>query len=484
MTHPFAPLVIPELRWDSRHGFAVARELADRALALGVGGFVIHGGPVAEVSALTRDLHAASAIPLLVAAEVERGAGERFAGATGLPPLGALAALRDEDVIRRAARLTARELRAMGITWALAPCADLDVEPLNPLLGARAFGDDAQRAAEWTVAWVDACQAEGVLACAKHFPGIGRAVRDPAFGDVRVDEAGAVLWGTDLVPFRAAVDAGVATVLAAQVSYPRLDASGVLATRSPLLLRELLRGELQYEGLLVSDRPTLRGALAGGDEREAALAAVAAGCDLVLAPSDPAAAVEAFDRGLDQGRLVPSALDASLARRTFWAEWGRPEGGRDATLDDVLWARKVADTVVHPVRGVITNIGPVVDVIPVDDDAAVGADGGRFAPFFAALRAVGLKPEQVEGPTDAGRGAVVIAVHAGPAAGRGRAGCTEATRQRVAQAVAAARQARRSVTVVVFGPPRLAEELPDAPNLICAWSGDRAMQEAAARRLA
>ncbi|HRN54437.1 MAG TPA: hypothetical protein PK788_13155, partial [Gemmatimonadaceae bacterium] len=154
------------------------------------------------------------------------------------------------------------------------------------------------------------------------------------------------------------------------------------------------------------------------------------------------------------------------------------------TLDDVLWARQVADTVVHAVRGVFANIGPVVDVILVDDDAAAGdVDPARFVPFLATLKAVGLLPRVVDGPSDDGRGAVCIAVRGAPASGRGRAGYEASTRQRVAAACAEAKAARRPVLAVLFGPPPLAEQLPDVPNVICAWSGSRAMQEAAARRI-
>ena len=153
-------------------------------------------------------------------------------------------------------------------------------------------------------------------------------------------------------------------------------------------------------------------------------------------------------------------------------------------MDDVLWARQVSDTVVHAVRGVFTNIGPVVDVILVDDDAQVGTNvAEQFAPFLATLRAVGLVPRVVDGPSDDGRGAVCIVVRGAPESGRGRAGYTAETRTRVSASVAAARAARRSVVAVIFGPPTLAEELPDVPNVICAWGGDRGMQEAAARRL-
>jgi beta-glucosidase-like glycosyl hydrolase len=485
VTASLAALLIPELRWDPDLGFTWLRAAIDDALEAGVGGFLIRNGPRDDVAALVTALQRDSRHPLLIGAIADRGAGERFVGATGLPPLGALGALRDEDVVRRAARLTARELHTMGINWALAPSADLTAHAHNPFVGAQAFGADAQKVAEWAVAWIDLLQSEGVMACAKHLPGVGRAQMDPLLGPAVIDAAGAELWSEDLVPFRAAVDTGVATVLVSHVSYPRLDASGVGAARSPLILQEMMRGELHFEGLLVGDVPSQAAARAVGGEHDIAIASIAAGCDLILAPYDVAGVADALDAALESDVISADAVEASMARRDFWANWGRMGPSREATLEDVLWARKVADTVVFAVRGVFASIGPVVDVILVDDDAefVVRGEGDRFGPFIGTLRAVGLGPRVVDGPTEEGRGAVVLAVRGEPAAGRGRAGYTIATRRRIAQVVAQARAARRSVVAVLFGPPALAEEIPEAPNVICAWSGDRAMQEAAARRL-
>ena len=484
MTHPLAPLLVPQLRWDPDHGFAYLDELIGDGLDLGVGGFLITGGPADAVAALTGELHRGSRIPLLVAADVEAGAGGAFTGATGLPPLAALAALRDDDVIRRAAKLTARELRALGVNWALAPVADLDRNPFGTLLGSRTFGADAQRAAEWVVEWIDACQSEGVLACVKHFPGIGRAEEDPHLEPASVDAPAATLWADDLVPFRAAVDTGVASVMAASVAFPRLDGRGCAAARSRPMLTQFLRNELRYEGLIVSDLLGTPGLLQGGSEGIAAMEATAAGCDLLLAPADLQGVLEALERANDGGMLSLDGLEVTRRRRAFWAEWGRPGASREPTLDDVLWARQVADTVVHPVRGVLTNVGPVVDVIQVDDDAGASWPVVSRSHFTETLRAIGMEPRLVEGPTADGRGSVVVALYGGPGAGKGRSGYSDATRRRVARAVADARQAQRSVIVVLFGPPRLVAEVPEAPNVICAWSADRAMQEAAARRLA
>jgi len=475
-------LLIPELRWDPQHGYTHMQGLVDDALEIGVGGFVIANGPRAQVAELAETLQRASKHPLLIAAPAERGAGASIDGCTGLPPLAALGLLHDEDVLRRAARLTARELRSTGINWALAPVADLAIVRAHPYLGARALHHDPQKVAEWAVAWIDACQAEGVLSTAMHLPGEGRANTDPSLSESRVDEAGATLWGTDLVPFRAAVDAGVATVLASSVSYIRLDASGAGAAWSRVILQELMRDELQYEGLIVAPPPSVGAARALGDEGAAAVAMLDAGCDLVLAPENLDLVIERTTRAVDAGLLDAAKLDASASRRAFWADWGRSSSGREATLDDVLWARQVSDTVVHAVRGVFANIGPVVDVILVDDDAPTAREQD-FAPFLATLRAVGLGPRCVAGPTDEGRGAVCIAIRGAPMSGRGRAGYQAQTRARVAQLVSDARSARRSVVAVLLGPPVLADEVPEVPNVICAWSSDRAMQEAAARRL-
>lgn len=483
MTRALAQLLVPQLRWDPGHGFAYLEEMIGDALEVGVGGFVISGGTRAEVLALTQELHRRSRHPLLIAAEVEGGAASAFADATALPPLAALGALRDSEAIRRAAKLTARELRALGVNWALAPVGDLDRAPEHPQLGARSFGSDAQRVAEWVVEWVDACQSEGVLACVRHYPGMGRATADPLLAPATIDADAGTLWADDLLPFRGAADTGVASIMAASVAYPRLDATGRAAARSRPMLTELLRGELAFSGLIVSDLLSSPGLLRGDDEGIAAIEMVGAGCDLLLAPTDLEGVLELLERAAAAGMLPADALEASFARRRFWADLGTPGPGREPTLDDVLWARKVSDTVVHAVRGVFANVGPVIDVIQVDDDEATRWPRPARTHLLDALRALGQVPRLVDGPTAEGEGAVLLALYGGPGPMKGRAGYSEGTRRRVARIVADARQAQRSVVVAMFAPPRLAGEIPEAANVICGWNAERGMQEAMARRL-
>jgi beta-glucosidase len=280
-----AELFYPAVRWDSTRGYEGERAAIEEALKLGVGGFILFGGPSEHVAALTEDMHSKSHIPLLIGADLERGAGQQFAGQTALPPLAAIASLDDIQAVRRSAALTAREARELGINWIYAPDCDLDVEPSNPIIGTRSFGGDPERVGEFAAAWIDSCQAEGVLACAKHFPGHGRTTVDSHKELPRVEESADAIRQTDLVPFRSAIERGVASVMSAHVAFPALDPSGVPATLSRPILTDLLRTELAFTGLVVTDA-LIMDAVLGGGEAEAVVRALAAGCDCLLYPSN------------------------------------------------------------------------------------------------------------------------------------------------------------------------------------------------------
>jgi beta-glucosidase-like glycosyl hydrolase len=240
-----AQLVIPALTWRAPGGFAHEQERITEYLAMGVGGFLLIGGEQDQVRALAKRLQRESRHPLLIAADLERGAGQQFLGATGLPPLAAIAALDDLEALRRAARLTAREARTIGVNWNLAPVADLDVESRNPVLGTRSMHGDFTRVGKLAAAWIEACQSEGVLACVKHFPGHGRTTVDSHLELPVVRAPLDVLKEQDLTPFRAAISAGVASIMTAHVAYSSLDASGLPATLSREILQWLLRQQLK-----------------------------------------------------------------------------------------------------------------------------------------------------------------------------------------------------------------------------------------------
>jgi len=465
-------VLFPAIRWDPTHGFAPATRSIDLALGLGVGGFILFGGPASAVRELTADLRARSATPLLIGADLERGAGQQFAGAVSLPPAAAFGAIGDLDVTRRAGELTGREARALGIDWVYAPVADLDAEPANPIVGTRAYGADPAAVSSHVAAWIDGCRSAGALACAKHFPGHGRTTTDSHLGLPVVDAPRAALEA-DLQPFRAALDHGVDAVMTAHVAYPALDPGGGPATLSPAIVTGLLREELGFRGLVVTDALVMAGVLgAGAGEAQAAAAALAAGCDALLYPVDPQRVAAALESAGDRARIAEAARRVEdAARRAAQprpSEWGRAE--------DRDWAREVATRALRVVRGTPAPAGRRIDLITVDDDL-----GGPFPPgprtsFPAALAASGIEVRETPAATEH---PAVIALYADIRGWKGRPHVSRAARERVAQALVS----RPDAAVVLFGHPRLAAEVP-GDAVLAAWSGDAVMQEAAARWLA
>ena len=477
-------LLVPAIRWQGAAGFAPEQQRIDRALAAGVGGFVIYGGTQDAVRALTRDLRRRSKTPLLIASDCERGAGQQFGGATGLPPLAALASLGDLDALRRAARLTAKEARTIGVNWVLAPVCDLDLDPDNPIVGTRAFGSDPIATAALARTWIEACQSEGVLATAKHFPGHGRTTTDSHLVLPRVDATDDELREVDLVPFRAAMDAGVAVLMTAHVAYPALDPSGAPATCSRDIVGGMLRIAMAFDGLVVTDALDMAGVLDGATEGEAAVMALGAGCDLLLGPVDLDGTIAALARAVDEHLLDAAAVQRSLRRRRKWAQWASsPDEFRKPSAADIAWGVQLTDRVIHLVRGSPPAVRAPIEIAVVDDDRDAPSTPLRDV-FFETLRTSGVAARAVDGPTPGTRSTFVIALFGEVRSRRGRSGYSPDAQARVEELSAAARAAGREAMVFQFGDPRWSRAIPGDLPVACAWGGEGGMQAAAARWLA
>jgi beta-glucosidase-like glycosyl hydrolase len=471
-----ARLLFPALRWDAKSGFDKLGPAIEDSLRHGVGGFIVFGGAPAEaVLQLTDRTQSRCDYALIFGSDLERGAGQQFVGAAQMPPLAALGYIDDTAVTTRAAEITAREARALGINWAFAPDCDLDAEPRNPIVGTRSFGDSAHSVARHVDAWVRGCHAGGAMACAKHFPGHGRTIEDSHATLPRVTAARALLE-TDLEPFRAAVAANVDAVMTAHVVFDAFDPD-LPATLSEPVIAGLLRRELRFEGLVVTDGLGMQGILdaCDGSEQAAGIAALNAGCDALLYPTDERALIDALNaehgRALSRRRITEAIERVrSMAERATGAtgEWG--------TAQDRDWAFGTALRAVHALRDP-ANLARSIDVLTIDDDL-----GGPFAPpprefFIEGLRANGFDAGQVES-VDAER-PLLIAVYADIRAWKGRPGISAPAKKRIEEAV----RIRSDAVVVLFSHPRLAEDV-RAQHIVCAWGGEPLMQQAAARWLA
>ena len=477
-----AELFFPAIRWDSTHGYEDQRAAIDQALKLGVGGFILFGGPSEHVAVLTEDLHSKSRVPLLIGADLERGAGQQFTGQTALPPLAAIASLEDLQAIRRSAAVSAREAKSLGINWIYAPDCDIDVEPDNPIIGTRSFGADPERVGEYASAWIDACQAEGVLACAKHFPGHGRTTVDSHKMLPKVNESVETLRETDLVPFRRAIERGVASIMSAHVSFPALDPSGAPATLSRAILTNLLRDELGFSGLVVTDALIMEGVLGGG-EAEAVVGALHAGCDCLLYPTDLATSEAAVQKAIDDKRLNADEIHAALERRRRWARWAALSNDSNrSTRDESGWSVQLAEQVVHSLRGRLPTLPQPWNLVIVDDDVGGPYPAPSRDPLISSLRAGGVDlVVNGNGRDGAVAPSTVVALFGDIRAWKGRPGYSAGAKQAVRDALDRAGGKER--LIVQFSHPRLAEELQvDAP-ILCAWGGEAVMQRAAARVL-
>ncbi len=460
-----ARLVLPALRWNQATGFAHLEEDAFRALELGVGGFIVFGGTASVVAALTEELTNRAGRPLLFAADLERGAGQQFNGLTEIPPPAALGMLADAALAREAGRLTALEARSVGVNWVLAPVADVDIEPTNPIVQTRAFGPDPASVSRMVAAWVEGCQSAGCLACLKHFPGHGRTTADshatlPSVGATRSD-----IEAVDLLPFRAGIEAGAGAVMTAHVKYEAFDPD-VAATFSSTVL-DLLRGDLGFDGLIVTDALNMGGAQLAGGPGAAAVAAVRAGVDLLLYPDGLEETVAALHEARERGTIPEERLTSAEAR---YQKAMRSLPSVSPHPGDGAWVESVADKLLAlgVVRGPVPPLEGPVDVVVIDDDL-----GGPYppGPTDHIPRGLAAQASQV---TPESR---VLLVFAEPRGWKERAGLSESTTQLMREAQPGAS------LIVLFGHPRLVEDLPGDMPVLVAWHRQRLMQDSVLRWL-
>jgi hypothetical protein len=390
-------------------------------------------------------------------------------GLTEFPPPLAIAAMGDPGVARWAGAVTAQEARAVGINWVFAPVADLDILPENPIVQTRAFGHDPQRVATLVRNWIEGCQAAGALACAKHYPGHGRTAVDSHITLPAVDATRESLTASDMVPFAVAAECGVAAMMTAHVAYPALDPSGMPATLSRVIM-DGLRRSLGFDGLVVTDALIMDGALVGRRESDAAVEAVQSGVDLLLYPKDPRRVRDALADAVESGALPGERIAEAWRRyqRALAAATRPTPPVRRGPFDS---AGGLADALLRQgmVRGDPPRLTGPIDLVVVDDDV-----GGPYPPSPTDHTAKSLGPELASRYTGGSR---VVLVFAEPRAWKGRAGFGDASREALAS------YASDADLIVLFGHPRLVEQLPSDAPVLLAWHRQRLMQEAVARWL-
>jgi len=281
-----------------------------------VGGFVTGSGASPyDLAAKFNALQRASRLPLLVAADLESGPAQRFRGGTIFPGNMALGATGREDDAYAVGRVIAREARAVGIHMDFAPVVDVNNNPANPIINIRSFGEDPVHVGRMGAAFIRGLRDNGVLATAKHFPGHGDTGADShiMLPVIRTDRAR--LDSIELVPFRIAVHAGVDAVMTAHIALPLVTGDSALpATLSAIVVDTILRGEMGFRGLVVTDALNMGAVVNRYGAAQAAVLALKAGADILLMPTDVRAAVDAIVNAVASGDIPLERLEQSVQR--------------------------------------------------------------------------------------------------------------------------------------------------------------------------
>jgi beta-N-acetylhexosaminidase len=508
-----------------------------------LGGIIISVGSPSEITSKLNALQQVSALPLLVGADLETGAAFRarggyflpnaidLGGATYFPYQMGIGATRDTAFAYQMGRVTAREGRALGIHMAFAPVLDVNNNPKNPVISLRSFGENPQLVARLGAALVRGIQDNGMLATGKHFPGHGDTEQNSHLELARVDASAARLDSVELVPFRAAVQAGVRGIMTFHGQLPGLDTSSLPATLNPRIMTDLLRGRLGFRGLVITDALDMNGVLGKMTMAEVTQRAVVAGNDVLLMPTDIPGAIDAIVDGVRKGTFPESRIDESvrkllvakeemgLARKRLTdVQVMRTVVGDSADVANARLAAERAITLVKDSLGVVPFGGlprtariVSVTIAPRTDLGAGVTFNGELARIFPALRSISLTTEQVFDATAAAaaapgqnaqyiatpqprllpalvenalRGAqgadlVIVSSYFGASSSTSRLAAPEG----MADLLTGLQKAGTRVVLATFSNPYLAQDLPPVPAYLIAWGGSPLTQRAAARAL-
>lgn len=293
---------------------------------LHIGGFIVNNvvefgsarnaNPYA-MAVFLNQMQKMSRLPLLIGSDFERAASMRVTGGTQFPHSMAFGATGDVSASKYEGLITAREARALGVHWVFAPVADVNNNPKNPVINIRAYGEDPDLVSAHVTAFIDGAHmdpAARVLVTAKHFPGHGDTDIDSHIGLPRLAISRNRMDAMELKPFRAAIAQGVDAIMTAHMAVPELDDSGVPATVSPKVLTDLLRNELQFKNLIVTDAMNMQGLTEMFNPGEASVRSLLAGADVLLMPPDPDASIRAVMTAVQKGRIPKQRINESALR--------------------------------------------------------------------------------------------------------------------------------------------------------------------------
>ncbi len=462
------------------------------------GGVIIFRGEKKESAGMIAELRRHAPSPIYVAADFENGAADQIDGATPLPSNMAIAASGDETLAFEKGKLTAMEARAIGVDVVFAPCVDVNTNPANPIIGVRSFGEDPETTGRFGAAMLRGLQAGGAADCIKHFPGHGDTSIDShidlpvlRFERKRLEE-------TELAPFRDCIEAGSMAVMAGHIAVPALTGSdAVPATLSSEICTNLLRKEMNFQGVLFTDAMIMGALEKNFGEDEAVVKAVLAGCDVVLYPRNPERAYNALLGAVKNGKLPASRVEEAAGRVRKLVDWIADNNPR--TTLSFAGSRTNVEAARRMARATITLVSDPGGILPLpstdkthfvifDADESAGNGRGVFVYFmrkdldpafdnFGADADIGDERHVLRHAEKAGT--VVALLFSEGRAWKGKAGLPE-NLSAILKNLAAKHPRFAAVS---FGAPYMLEGLPESAALVAAYGPGPLAEEATAAAL-
>lgn len=286
-----------------------------------IGGLIFFQGGPGRQAALINQYQKASEVPLVVAMDAEWGLGMRLDSTISYPYQMALGAVADDDLIYRMGVHIGRQLRRAGVHVNFAPVVDVNNNPENPVINYRSFGEDKHKVAAKGIAYMKGLQDANVLATAKHFPGHGDTDTDSHYALPRIAHTRERLDSLELFPFRELINAGIGGIMVAHLNIPALDSSGLPSTLSGPIITDLLKMELAYKGLIVTDAMNMRGVTASRPAGVADKDAIVAGNDVLEFTEDVGRAIEEIRKAIRQGSISQNEIDLKCRKMLALKQW-------------------------------------------------------------------------------------------------------------------------------------------------------------------
>jgi beta-N-acetylhexosaminidase len=499
-----------------------------------VGGIILFRSPVYESVILVNRMQRLAKYPLLISADLEAGAGMRFDDTVNFPWNMAVAATGNPDYARRQGEITAREARALGIHQIFAPVVDVNNNAANPVINVRSYGEDPADVARFAAAFTEGAQAAGAIATAKHFPGHGDTAVDSHRGLPEINVSRERLNSVEFVPFQASVNAGVGSVMVGHIALPQIDATAIKplprnvkakpidtdeggeiveekatmpATMSPVM-GNILRNDLKFPGLIVTDALSMSGLTIYFTQDEAAVRALEAGADMLLKPADVDAAFRGVREAVKSGRITEARVEES-ARKILAAKYDLGLVEQRLTsidmIDRIVGSKDVLKLAAEISEDAVTLVRDEDKLVPLKNlkpetkifNLAVTNGDDRLLianPFIARLNRSGVKVETVVLDERSSEQDVQKAIERATAAdlvlaslyGRVRSGQVSSVGipEPGARALSSVIAAKKPVVGISFGNPYLLQGFPGLRTYIVAYGDMPSLQQAVARALA